>query len=260
MTWAEHVEAWSAPPVDDIGYVPSLELLTYTDDHLRDTVEEMRRVRYDPAGWRNHRNLWRETLGLDTTHGKRVLDFGCGVGLEALQFAETGNSVALADLSEPNLQVASRVLRLYGYEPTATYLVRDADPYADIPVSAFDVFYCNGVLHHIQWPQAIMQAAHGWLQIDGEVRLMLYSDEGWRWATQTEPPLGDVTQDPEFATFVRRFDSIGQHADWYNHDKIELMFGDLFDVEQFDYITPWQIYLTCKLIKKETENGALGSG
>lgn len=251
MTWAEHVGAWSAPPVDDIGYVPSLELLTYTDDRLRDTVEGMRRVRYDPAGWRNHRNLWRETLGLDTTHGKHILDFGCGVGLEALQFAETGNTVSIADLSEPNLQVASRVLRLYGYEPESVWLVDASSPYADVSPGSVDVFYCNGVLHHIRWPEKIMLAAHGWLRDAGEARLMLYSDHGWRWATDTEPPVGDVRESPQFEVFVRRFDSVGNHADWYNYDKIQALFGSLFETRELDYITPWQIYLTCTLIKKD---------
>lgn len=254
MTWAEHVDAWSAPPVDDIGYVPSLELLAYTDDQLRDTVEGMRQTRYDLDGWRNHRNLWRETLGLDTTHGKHVLDFGCGVGLEALQFAEAGNSVALADLSEPNLQIASRVLRLYGYEPTDTYLVRDSAPYADIPAATFDVFYCNGVLHHIPWAQEIMAAAHRWLRETGEARLMLYTDRGWTWATGTEPPTGAPEEHPAFDQFVRRFDRIGGYADWYNQDKILTVFGDLFDIKQCDYITLYDIYLTCTLVKNPGSN------
>src|ERR1051326_6937817 len=92
-SFIDQQEQWSRPPVDDVGYLPSSQLLQLADADLVELIEKMARVRY--TGWRNYENRWRVTLGLDDTHGKRILDFGCGTGLEALQVAPT-NCVIVA--------------------------------------------------------------------------------------------------------------------------------------------------------------------
>jgi hypothetical protein len=56
-------EAWSRPPVDDVGYIPATDLLAKPDGELRAIVEQMRATRY--SGWRNHDGLWRDLMGLD---------------------------------------------------------------------------------------------------------------------------------------------------------------------------------------------------
>src|SRR5881296_4309055 len=104
---------WARPPVDDIGYIASAHMLQWSDDHLRQTVARMERTRYDVWGWRNWRNQWRDFFGLDTTHGNRILDFGCGVGLEALQFARAGNDIVVADIVADNVMLAERVLKAH---------------------------------------------------------------------------------------------------------------------------------------------------
>jgi len=60
-----------------------------SDDVLKKMIIDMEKIRYN-EGYRNWGNKWRSTLKLDTTHGKRVLDYGCGSGIEALQYAKTG--------------------------------------------------------------------------------------------------------------------------------------------------------------------------
>lgn len=251
--WAAHVQAWSRPPVDDVGYLPAASLLARPDSELRALIAQMRRTRY--TGWRNYGGLWRDVLGLDTTVDRDVLDFGCGVGVEALEYARAGNRVALADISGDNLQLASRVLQLHAAElthmPTINlHLVGDQPPYLDCPSASFDVFHASGVLHHIPWARQIMERAHGLLRPGGEARLMLYSDEGWRLATGTEPP-GDVTTHPMFDRFVRAFDQVGSYADWYSKQRLTDRFGDLFDVERCEYLTPNRRYLAAVLRRRE---------
>jgi SAM-dependent methyltransferase len=251
VSWTEHVAAWSRPPVDDVGYLPSSEMLAWSDGRLRRVIDEMRRTRYD--GWRNHDGRWRDVMGLDELTDRDVLDFGCGVGVEALELALAGNRVALADISGDNLGLAARVRSLYPDvvpSPIDLYLVTDQPPYLDAPDGAFDVFYCNGVLHHVRWPRAIMERAHQLLRPDGEVRLMLYSDVGWRIATGTEPP-DDVETDPSFERFVRFFDSVGTYADWYDRARLDSRFGDLFTVERFEYLTHDDRYLGAVLRRRD---------
>jgi 2-polyprenyl-3-methyl-5-hydroxy-6-metoxy-1,4-benzoquinol methylase len=247
LSWPDRVHQWSHLPVDDVGYESSLDLMKLSDNELRDLVNKMRKTRY--GGWRNYRGLWRSTMGLDSTTDKDIIDFGCGVGIEALELALAGNRVSLADLSLTNLWVAQRVLRLFDCEPAAMLQVFDQPPYFDYSPASTDVFYCNGVLHHIPWARSIMEAAHDALRPGGEARLMVYSDVGWRRATNTPPPV-DVTTHPKFETFVRYFDAVGDYSDWYNSSKLESKFGDLFNISKFTYLTESKIYLSAVLNRR----------
>jgi 2-polyprenyl-3-methyl-5-hydroxy-6-metoxy-1,4-benzoquinol methylase len=107
-----------------------------------------------------------------------VKDFGCGFGIEALQFAKSGNEVLLSDIFPSNVQAAERVLRLSGYTPA--------------PDGPVDVFYSNGVLHHSPQMRELLEKEVANLNPGGEVRLLLYSDRAWILTTATRvPPIED---------------------------------------------------------------------
>jgi 2-polyprenyl-3-methyl-5-hydroxy-6-metoxy-1,4-benzoquinol methylase len=254
MNWDDHVEAWSHPPVDDVGYLSSADMMTMGDTQLNLTIMQMAQARYN--GWRNHAGLWRTMLRLDDTHGKDVLDFGCGVGMEARELQEAGNRVSLADVSGENLRLAFRVLRLGDHLPESVelYRVTDEAPYITAPDGSFDVIHCSGVLHHIPWAKDIMIRFHQMLRPGGEVRLMLYSDYGWCLATGDKqiPHWSSITADlPGFDRFVRYMDSVGTYADWYSRDKLEIKFGDLFEVSDFAYLTSDQRFCAAVLTRKD---------
>ena len=67
---------WRNIPFDDVGYVNSEEFLRWPESMIPPFIETFERNRY--GGIRNWNNLWRSTLGLDSTHGKQVHDYGCG--------------------------------------------------------------------------------------------------------------------------------------------------------------------------------------
>jgi SAM-dependent methyltransferase len=238
---------WSSPPVDHLNrYVPSKELLGMSDDELHEFIRLMEAERYQ--GWRNFNGLWRSALGLDTTYGKRVLDYGCGVGLEALQFAKRLNDVELADISFANLQFASRVLRTVRPQNIRLYVIKEQWPFIE-PEEPYDIFYCAGVLHHIWYPQEVMKRAWEILVPGGEARLMLYTDHAWRNYVGSELP-EDTANDPGFSYFVRAFDQVGNYADWYDADKVQRLFGEWFNLEQWTYLTPWKNYAAAILRRK----------
>lgn len=238
--------AWASPPIDDFGYFSSEKLLRLSDTQLKKLIEKMTETRYGLDGWRNYQNKWRDCLRLDSTKGKRILDFGSGVGLEALQFAQNGNRVWLADIVPSNLELAQRVLQLYGYKSEGCLSVTDSWPFLECdPV---DIFYANGVLHHIPYAQEIMRRVVELLTPDGRVHLMLYSDRGWQKYAGKLPAMdAPVENDPLFSRFVRAFDAVGNYADWYNREKLEWKFGEWFQVEHCDYITPDDRYLVAIL-------------
>lgn len=225
---------WASPPVDDVGYISSARLLELRDEDLMDLVVNFERARY--GGWRNWNGNWRRVLKMDETRGKMVLDWGCGVGIEALQYARAGNAVSPADIVPENVHLAQRVLNLFGFS------VLGYQP-------KYDVIHCAGVLHHVPNPLDVMDDFCHRLYADGEVRLMLYSDWAWRIATGEEPP-EDAASHPLFETYVRRWDAVGSYADWYDEEKLERMFGQWFTLENFEYLTQDMAYCGAVMVKR----------
>ena len=213
------MSGWERLPVDDQGYVHPREVLALSRRDLRHWVLRFEQARY--RGWRNHRNLWRSTLGLDSTHGKHVIDYGCGYGIEALQFARGGNQVRLFDLTWPGLRAARKVLAVHGHFSTI-HLIDGELPEAD-------VFYANGVLHHFPGGMQVLRDAPC-----PEARVMLYSDRAW--ARHGGPG------------FVRAMDEVGDYADWYSPEKLEAE-AEGWTLKQATYITDDGRYLTATLVR-----------
>lgn len=239
--------AWRRVPVDDVGYMDSAALAALPDAELRALMERMEKIRY--AGWRNTGGFWRREMGLDDLHGLRVLDYGCGTGMEALQYARSGNAVSVADVNQGSVDLACRLLALSGFEAQAGYLIADGPPYITADGGSFDLVVMNGVLHHIEHPVPVAREAARWLAPGGELRVMVYSDNGWRAATGTEPP-DDVGSHPQRARFVRWGDEVGDWADWYSEARLAERFGEWFDVERFCYIAGHGWYATALLRRR----------
>ena len=245
-SFAAQKKAWASPPVDDIGYLPATDLLAMDDHEFCTVMRKMEENRY--GGWRNLRNRWIDSLRIDDTHDKRVLDYGCGVGVEALQFAPT-NRVWVADIAPGNLKVAKRLFALSDYQLEGALLIKGSAPYL-VPPEPLDVIHCSGVLHHIVDPVPIVQAMAGWLVEGGELRLMLYSDRAWLAATGEYPPPGDVTDSPLREKFVRQWDAVGDWADWYNQQRLVDRFGEWFSVADYQPITRAGEFVGAVLQKK----------
>jgi len=251
-SFAAQKKAWASPPVDDIGYLPASDLLAMDDHGFCSVMRKMEENRY--GGWRNLRNRWIDSLRIDDTHDKRVLDYGCGVGVEALQFAPS-NRVWVADIVPGNLKVAKRLFALSDYDLSGALLIQKDAPFikateAFDPDAAFDVIHCSGVLHHIVDPVPVVRAMAGWLTDGGELRLMLYSDKAWLAATGEYPPPDDVTDSPLRERFVRHWDAVGGWADWYNQQRLADRFGEWFRVADYQPITRGGEFVGAVLVKR----------
>lgn len=238
--------AWSNPPVDGVGYFASAELLRLSDEALTELVLTMRMERY--GDWRNYEGKWRDLMGLDSLTAKDVIDWGCGVGLESVELSRAGNRVTAADIVPSNVDLAVRVGSLFGQDLRGRVL-EQSPPFTPDSPGRYDVFYCNGVLHHIPQPERIMKRAHEILRPGGEVRLMVYSDRGWTLATGCYTD-EDESRHPDFLKFVRFFDDVGYWAEWYDRDRLERRFGEWFTVERFSYLTPDDRYCAAVLRRK----------
>ena len=108
--------------------------------------------------------------------GKRVLEIGCGLGTDTVNFARAGAQVTAIDLSDQSAALARQRLEVFGLGDRATIHVGNAEELPDIlEPQTFDLVYSFGVIHHSPHPQRIVQHVRQYMTPESELRLMVYS-------------------------------------------------------------------------------------
>jgi ubiquinone/menaquinone biosynthesis C-methylase UbiE len=103
--------------------------------------------------------------------GRDLVELGCGMGTDLLQFARGGARVTGVDYTPRSVEISRRRFEVYGVP--GRFLLSDAEnlPFAD---ASFDVVYSNGVLHHTPDTQRAIHEAHRILRPGGVAKVMLY--------------------------------------------------------------------------------------
>ena len=105
------------------------------------------------------------------TRGLRVLEIGCGVGTDGLQFARAGAIYTGIDLTEAAVALARTNFESAGVP--GEFRVADAEN-LDFADESFDVVYSHGVLHHTPDIDGAVREIHRVLKPDGRAIVMLY--------------------------------------------------------------------------------------
>ena len=80
--------------------------------------------------------------------GKRVLEIGCGIGTDAINFARAGAIYTGVELSIASLELTRKRFEVFG-QKSHNLLIGNAEEIADLfPGQIFDLIYSFGVLHH----------------------------------------------------------------------------------------------------------------
>ena len=101
----------------------------------------------------------------------RLLEVGCGMGTDLLQFARGGARCVGIDLTPRSIEITRHRFRLYGAE--GDFMISDGEhlPFHD---ASFDVVYSNGVLHHTPDTEGAVREVHRVLKSGGVAKIMLY--------------------------------------------------------------------------------------
>jgi SAM-dependent methyltransferase len=132
----------------------------------REFFDGVERHRYtDYAPWMP------EVMGFNDFAGARLLEIGCGMGTDLLQFARGGAKVTGVDLTPRSIEISRQHLGVYGER--GDFAITDGEnlPFAD---ESFDVVYSNGVLHHTPDTAGAVREVHRVVRTGGEARVMLY--------------------------------------------------------------------------------------
>src|SRR5258707_7659782 len=128
-----------------------------------DAVERHRYTEYAP--WMP------EVMGFNDFAGARLLEVGCGMGTDLLQFARGGAKVTGVDLTPRSIEISQQHLAVYGER--GDFAISDGEnlPFAD---ESFDVVYSNGVLHHTPDTAGAVREVHRVVRAGGQAKVMLY--------------------------------------------------------------------------------------
>jgi SAM-dependent methyltransferase len=108
--------------------------------------------------------------------GKRVLEVGCGAGIDLARFARGGAVVTAIDLAPVSVELAAQNLAQQGL--TAELQVMDGESMA-FPTACFDVVYAHGVLQYTPNAARMVAEIHRVLAPGGAAILMLYNRRSW---------------------------------------------------------------------------------
>ena len=111
--------------------------------------------------------------------GCRVLEVGCGIGTDAVNFARAGADYTGVELSQASLDLAR--LRFDLLQLSGRFILANAEELAaHLEHASFDLVYSFGVIHHTPRPDAVARQIRHLLKDSGEFRLMLYAKESWK--------------------------------------------------------------------------------
>ncbi len=113
--------------------------------------------------------------------GKKVLEIGCGIGTDTINFARNGAQVTAVELSETSLDLARERAKIYGLEDKISFYCADAEELSKyVPTEPYDLIYAFGVIHHTPQPEKAIEQMRYYVHSESVVKLMVYHRYSWK--------------------------------------------------------------------------------
>lgn len=113
--------------------------------------------------------------------GKQVLEIGCGIGTDTMNFARCGATVTAVDLSAKSLEVARARAGVYGLEGRVRFYQANAEELTSVvPVEPYDLIYSFGVIHHTPHPEQVIGQMRNFARPGTTVKIMVYHRRSWK--------------------------------------------------------------------------------
>ncbi|MFA4909456.1 MAG: class I SAM-dependent methyltransferase [Desulfobacteria bacterium] len=111
--------------------------------------------------------------------GKKVLEIGCGMGTDSINFARAGADLTVIDLSSESLNLCKRRFEVYGLN--ARFYCGNSEKLSSfVPVEKYDLVYSFGVIHHTPYPERVISEIHKYMGPSSIFKIMVYHRTSWK--------------------------------------------------------------------------------
>jgi len=149
---------WNNKPCGTFGNIPQNIDLDYFNK-----IRE-RRYKLEP--------FIKQIAQFEKWQDKKVLEIGCGIGIDRMEFVKNGTDYTGIDVSEKSIELVKEYFSLNNQK--TNLLLADAEnlPFQD---NTFDLVYSWGVLHHTPDILKAIKEIYRLLKPDGNIIIMLYN-------------------------------------------------------------------------------------
>lgn len=150
--------------------------------------------------------------------GKHLLEIGCGMGFDSLEFLKRGVRVTAIDLTPTAVELARRHFELEGVSPVEVRVDTALD--LGFPDETFDAVWSNGVLHATGDTRRAIQEARRVLKPGGRAIIShFYRKPSWMWTlhrfgrenieySEEDPPVNEFYTEAEVEAMFEGFEIV----------------------------------------------------
>jgi SAM-dependent methyltransferase len=115
----------------------------------------------------------------ESWHGKKVLEIGCGIGTDAINFARAGADYTGVELSGESLRLAQARFEIFNLP--SRLIEADVETIDKHFLNeSFDLIYSFGVLHHTLDLQKSLIAIRNISDAKTRIKIMVYARDSWK--------------------------------------------------------------------------------
>lgn len=115
-------------------------------------------------------------IGYSSYAGKRLLEVGCGIGIDLVRFAKNGAIVTGIDLADEAIELAKKNFELHSVSGDLRTMNGENLRFSE---ESFDVVFVHGVLQYTHDPIRMTREIQRVLKPGGEAILMVYNRYSW---------------------------------------------------------------------------------
>ena len=143
------------------------EYYTKNERASEEYFAEITRKRYQ-----HHYHLPELFAAMGPGAGRKLLEIGCGIGIDTVSLSEKGFDVTAIDLTESAIAISQERARKLNL--SINYLVGNVER-LDFPDNTFDVVYSFGVIHHTPHMRQAIREIFRVLRPGGTAYIMIYA-------------------------------------------------------------------------------------
>jgi ubiquinone/menaquinone biosynthesis C-methylase UbiE len=153
------------------------------------------------------------TFRYDQYKGQRVLEIGCGLGIDSIKFAKNRAKLVCIDLSNTSVRCTKNLID--HFELNAAVMQADAQ-FLNFKDNSLDAVYAYGVLMHVEDENIAVKEIYRVLKPNGKALVVVYHRRSWFWllaklsgskieSEDGDPPLNRVYSIKEIRNLFSRF-------------------------------------------------------